>query len=77
VVVCRMDGEEVMLGFGNRRFNDPREVDIDNFIHLSIPHFIRMYFILTNNLNTMKEKGIIDVKTISSNQRALTLDLEE
>ncbi len=77
VIVFRIDGEEVVLGFGNRRFNNPHEVDIHSFIHLSIPHFIRLYFMLVNNMKTMKEKGIIDIETIDIDQKVLSLKLEE
>ncbi len=77
VVISRLDGEELLLGFGNRRFNLPNEVDIHSFIHLSIPHFIRMFFMLSNNLNKMKESGVIDVEMIDSDQEGLALKLED
>jgi hypothetical protein len=77
VVISRLDGEELLLGFGNRRFNRPNEVDIHSFMHLSVPHFIRMFFMLSNNLNKMKEQGVIDVEMVDSNQEGLTLKLED
>src|SRR4030042_4509983 len=53
VALFNFDGEEVTFGFGNRRFKDHSEVDIHSYIHLSVPHFVRLHRLMTDMMNKL------------------------
>ena len=67
IALFNFDGEEVTFGFGNRRFKDRSEVDIHSYIHLSVPHFVRLHRLMTDMMNKLTSSGQlqIDVTEVS------------
>jgi hypothetical protein len=62
LVLFNYNGEEVVLGFGCRRFNDQQTADVSHFFHLSIPQFIKTHKMISDAFNTLTESGQLQIK---------------
>lgn len=51
--------EEVCMGLGIRDIKDQHKVNLDSYVHLTIPHFLRFAEAVTKQVNLLIEKGVI------------------
>ncbi len=59
LISFNINGEEACLGLGIRNVQDPRQVNIHSYLHLTIPHFLRFAEAVNEQVNMLIEKGVI------------------
>jgi len=51
--------EEVSLGMGIRDVREPHVVNIQTYVHLTIPHFLRFAEAVNKQVDLLIEKGVL------------------
>ena len=59
LISFNVNPEEVCMGLGIREIKDPNQVNIQTYVHLTIPHFLRFAEAVNKQVNLLVEKGVI------------------
>ena len=59
LISFNINGEEACLGLGIRDIQDPKQVNIHSYLHITIPHFLRFAEAVNEQVNMLIEKGVI------------------
>ncbi|MCI0471176.1 MAG: hypothetical protein L0Y73_05920 [Candidatus Aminicenantes bacterium] len=59
LISFNINPEEVCMGLGIRDVKEPNLVNVDTYIHLTIPHFLRFADAVNKQVNMLIEKGVI------------------
>lgn len=59
LISFNVNPEEVCMGMGIREIKDPNHVNIQTYVHLTIPHFLRFADAVNKQVNLLVEKGVI------------------
>lgn len=59
LISFNVNPEEVCMGLGIRTIKDPNAVDLQTYVHLTIPHFLRFAEAVNKQVNLLMEKGVI------------------
>jgi hypothetical protein len=59
LISINVSPEEVCLGFGVIDIKDSKKVNVDSYVYLSIPHFIRFADAVNKNMEMLIDKGVI------------------
>ncbi|MCK4835975.1 MAG: hypothetical protein KAT17_05025 [Candidatus Aminicenantes bacterium] len=59
LISFNVNPEEVCMGLGIRTVKDPNTVDLQTYVHLTIPHFLRFADAVSKQVNLLMEKGVI------------------
>ena len=59
LISFNVNPEEVCMGLGVRTIKDPNMVDLQTYVHLTIPHFLRFADAVNKQVNLLMEKGVI------------------
>jgi len=59
LISFNINPEEVCLGLGVRDVREPNVVTIQDYLHLTIPHFLRFADAVNQQVNLLVEKGVI------------------
>ncbi len=59
LISFNINPEEVCLGLGVRDIREPNVVMIQDYLHLTIPHFLRFADAVNQQVNLLVEKGVI------------------
>ena len=59
IISFNINPEEVCMGLGIRDVKDPNIVNVNNYVYMSIPHFLRFADTVNKQVELLIEKGII------------------
>ncbi len=59
LISFNINPEEVCLGLGIRDVRNPNMVNIQDYLHLTIPHFLRFADAVNQQVSMLVEKGVI------------------
>lgn len=59
LISFNLNAEEICLGMGIRNVKDPVQVDIQTYVHLTIPHFLRFAEAVNEQVNVLIDRGVI------------------
>ena len=59
LISFNVNPEEVCMGMGIREIKDPNHVNIQTYVHLTIPHFLRFADAVNKQVSLLVEKGVI------------------
>lgn len=59
LISFNVNPEEVCMGLGIREIKDSNNVNIQTYVHLTIPHFLRFADAVNKQVNLLVEKGVI------------------
>lgn len=59
LISFNINPEEVCMGLGIRSVQEPNVVNIQKYLHLTIPHFLRFADAVNKQVDLLMEKGII------------------
>ncbi len=62
-IFFRVNPEEVCMGLGIRDVQDTNTVNVHNYLHLTIPHFLRFAETINKQVQLLIEKGVISRET--------------
>ena len=63
LISINVSPEEVCLGFGVIDVKNTKKVNVDSYVYLSIPHFIRFADAVHKNMEMLIAKGVITKET--------------
>ena len=59
LISFNVNPEEVCMGMGIREIKEPNHVNIQTYVHLTIPHFLRFADAVNKQVSLLVEKGVI------------------
>jgi len=63
MVFFRVNPEEVCIGLGIRDVQDVGMVKVQNYVHMTIPHFLRFADTVNKQVELLVDKGVISRET--------------
>jgi hypothetical protein len=59
LISFNVNPEEVCMGMGIREIKDANHINIQTYVHLTIPHFLRFADAVNKQVSLLVEKGVI------------------